>query len=49
VEDLRLQLQPDTDEILQQAGLAVSGLRPGTWKLMSPLIRPLILGATAPV
>ncbi|HZE65977.1 MAG TPA: class I SAM-dependent methyltransferase [Sporichthyaceae bacterium] len=35
----------DTDRLLAAAGFGTGGLQRGKWKLMPPLIRPLILGA----
>jgi ubiquinone/menaquinone biosynthesis C-methylase UbiE len=38
----------DTDSLLAAAGFNTAPLRGGKWKLMPPLVRPLILGAVTP-
>jgi ubiquinone/menaquinone biosynthesis C-methylase UbiE len=35
----------DTEALLAAAGFDAAGLQRGTWKLMPPLVRPLIVGA----
>jgi ubiquinone/menaquinone biosynthesis C-methylase UbiE len=39
----------DTDDLLAEAGFDTASLQRGKWKLMPPLIRPLVLGAATPV
>jgi ubiquinone/menaquinone biosynthesis C-methylase UbiE len=39
----------DTDEMLAAAGFDTTPLQRGKWKLMPPLIRPLVLGAISPI
>ena len=38
----------DTAQLLARAGFDTAAVQRGTWKLMPPLVRPLILGAAAP-
>lgn len=38
----------DTDSLLAAAGFDTAPLQRGTWQLMPPLVRPLILGAVSP-
>jgi ubiquinone/menaquinone biosynthesis C-methylase UbiE len=39
----------DTHDLLAAAGFDTAPLQRGAWKLMPPLIRPLVLGAVSPV
>ena len=39
----------DTDGLVAAAGFDTAPLQRGKWKLMPPLIRPLVLGAVSPV
>jgi len=39
----------DTDDLLVAAGFDTAPLQRGAWKVMPPLVRPLVLGAVSPL